>query len=48
MLVSSSEYDELLELSDRILVVFRGRIVARLRREDADQATIARFAGGYS
>lgn len=48
MLVSSSEYDELLELSDLILVVFRGRIVARLHREDADQATIAHFAGGYS
>lgn len=48
MLVSSSEYDELLELSDEILVVFRGRITARLSRDNADQATIARYAGGYS
>jgi ABC-type sugar transport system ATPase subunit len=48
MLVSSSEYDELLGLCDRILVAFRGRLVASLSRDEADQATIARFAGGYS
>jgi ABC-type sugar transport system ATPase subunit len=48
MLVSSSEYDELLEICDRILVAFRGRLVASLSRNEADQATIARFAGGYS
>ena len=48
MLVSSSEYDELLALCDRILVAFRGRLVAALPAKEADQATIARFAGGYS
>jgi ABC-type sugar transport system ATPase subunit len=48
MLVSSSEYDELLGLCDRILVAFRGRLVASLPANEADQATIARFAGGYS
>jgi ABC-type sugar transport system ATPase subunit len=48
MLVSSSEYDELLGLCDRILVAFRGRLVASLSGNEADQATIARFAGGYS
>jgi ABC-type sugar transport system ATPase subunit len=48
MLVSSSEYDELLALCDRILVAFRGRLVASLSASQADQATIARFAGGYS
>ena len=48
LLVSSSEYDELLTLCDRILVAFRGRIVASLNRDEADQATIARYAGGYS
>jgi ABC-type sugar transport system ATPase subunit len=48
MLVSSSEYDELLGLCDRILVAFRGRLVAALAADEADQATIARFAGGYS
>jgi ABC-type sugar transport system ATPase subunit len=48
MLVSSSEYDELLGLCDRILVAFRGRLVASLSADEADQATIARYAGGYS
>ena len=48
MLVSSSEYDELLGLCDRILVAFRGRLVASLPVDEADQATIARYAGGYS
>jgi ABC-type sugar transport system ATPase subunit len=48
MLVSSSEYDELLGLCDRILVAFRGRLVASLPVDEADQAIIARFAGGYS
>ena len=48
MLVSSSEYDELLGLCDRILVAFRGRLVASLSGDQADQATIARYAGGYS
>jgi ABC-type sugar transport system ATPase subunit len=48
ILVSSSEYDELLEVCDRILVVYRGRVVASLPRAGADQATIAHYAGGYS
>ncbi|HSL63259.1 MAG TPA: sugar ABC transporter ATP-binding protein, partial [Gaiellaceae bacterium] len=47
MLVSSSETSELQLLCDRILVMYRGRIVARLRREEADEATIARFAMGH-
>jgi len=46
--MSTSEYDELLELCDRILVAFRGRLVASLPVDEADQAIIARFAGGYS
>ena len=48
ILVSSSEYDELIGLCDRILVAFRGRLVAALPATQASQATIARFAGGYS
>jgi ABC-type sugar transport system ATPase subunit len=48
ILVSSSEYEELLGLCDKILVVFRGRIAATLARDEADQATIAHYAGGYS
>jgi ABC-type sugar transport system ATPase subunit len=47
MLISSSETSELRLLCDRILVMYRGRIVARLRREEADEATIARFAMGH-
>ncbi|MDF2751763.1 MAG: putative transporter ATP-binding protein [Gaiellaceae bacterium] len=47
LLVSSSETSELQLLCDRILVMYRGRIVARLSREEADDATIARFAMGH-
>lgn len=46
VLVSSSEYDELLELCDRILVLFRGRIVADLQPEEATEARVAALAGG--
>ena len=47
MLVVSSENDELIELSDRILVMFRGRIVASMSSQEADEQTIARYAGGH-
>ena len=46
MLASSSEYDELLELCDRIVVLFRGRVVADLRPEEASEARVAALAGG--
>ena len=46
MLASSSEYDELLELCDRIIVLFRGRIVADLRPEEATETRVAALAGG--
>ncbi len=46
MLASSSEYDELLELCDRILVLFRGRIVADLLPEEASETRVAALAGG--
>jgi ABC-type sugar transport system ATPase subunit len=48
MLVSSSEYDELLELCDRILVLFRGQIVGDLRPEEATETRVAALAGGAS
>ncbi len=48
MLVSSSENDELIELCDRIIVLFRGRVVAELRAEEATEARIAALAGGVS
>jgi ABC-type sugar transport system ATPase subunit len=47
ILVSSSETPELLTLCDRILVMFRGRIVAALSRAEATEARIAHFAGGH-
>jgi ABC-type sugar transport system ATPase subunit len=47
ILASSSEIPELLTLCDRILVMFRGRVVASLRREEATEAKIAHFAGGH-
>jgi ABC-type sugar transport system ATPase subunit len=47
ILVSSSETPELLTLCDRIVVMFRGRVVATLPRAEADEATIARLAGGH-
>jgi len=47
ILVSSSENPELLTLCDRILVMYRGRIVASLDRDEATEARIAHFAGGH-
>jgi len=47
LLVSSSEIDELGELCDRILVLFRGRQVAFLDREQASEDRLARIAGGH-
>ena len=46
MLVSSSEYDELYELCDRIVVLFRGRVVATLPRQEATESRLAALAGG--
>jgi ABC-type sugar transport system ATPase subunit len=47
ILLSSSETPELQLLCDRILVMFRGRVVARLTSDEADEARIARFAMGH-
>jgi ABC-type sugar transport system ATPase subunit len=47
ILVSSSEVPELLTLCHRIIVLFRGRVVATLSREEATEARIAHFAGGH-
>jgi ABC-type sugar transport system ATPase subunit len=46
LLVSSSENDELLELCDSILVLFRGRLVASLNRDQASDERLARLSGG--
>ena len=47
LLVSSSEADELLDLCDRIVVLFRGRVVASIPTEEASEETLARYAGGH-
>ena len=47
ILVSSSETPELRLLCDRILVMYRGRIVASLGREEATEARIAQYALGH-
>jgi ABC-type sugar transport system ATPase subunit len=46
ILVSSSETEELFLLCDRILVMFRGEIVASLDRATATEADLARYAMG--
>jgi ABC-type sugar transport system ATPase subunit len=47
VLVSSSEIPELRTLCDRIIVMFRGRAVASLSRDEATEARIAHIAGGH-
>jgi ABC-type sugar transport system ATPase subunit len=47
VLVSSSEIPELQILCDRIIVMFRGRAVVTLTRDEATEARIAHFAGGH-
>jgi ABC-type sugar transport system ATPase subunit len=45
LVVSSSEYPELLELCTRIIVMYNGKVVAELA-SSASEATLARHAGG--
>jgi len=46
VLMISSELPEILGLSDRILVMFQGRVVKELSREDATEEKIAFYATG--
>ena len=48
MLVSSSEYDELCEVCDRIVVLFRGRVVATVPRHEATETKLAALGGGMN
>ncbi|MDE0974316.1 MAG: ABC transporter ATP-binding protein [Candidatus Nanopelagicales bacterium] len=49
VLLVSAELDEVLGLSDRILVMYDGEIVAELESADADRAEIGRLmAGGHA
>ncbi|MHB1568623.1 MAG: sugar ABC transporter ATP-binding protein [Solirubrobacteraceae bacterium] len=47
ILVSSSETEELRLLCDRILVMYRGRIVASLPRDEATDDRVAQYAVGH-
>jgi simple sugar transport system ATP-binding protein len=46
VLLVSSELDEVMSLSDRILVMFDGKIVAEFAHDQADEKTLGRFMGG--
>jgi ribose transport system ATP-binding protein len=46
VLVSSSEVAELQQVCDRVLVFYRGRIVAQLANADVDEDTVMRCATG--
>ncbi len=44
--VISADIDEIFSLSDRILVIYRGRIVADLSADEANVEEVGRFMGG--
>jgi ABC-type uncharacterized transport system ATPase subunit len=46
VLLISSELDEVMSLSDRILVMFDGKIVAEFAHDQTDEKTLGRFMGG--
>ena len=46
VLLVSSELDEILTLSDRILVMFEGRIVAEFRRGEVTERELGLKMGG--
>ncbi|MBC7387553.1 MAG: ABC transporter ATP-binding protein [Cryobacterium sp.] len=48
VLLVSSELDEILQLSDRILVIYAGEIVAEFKRGEADENRIGGVMGGGS
>jgi general nucleoside transport system ATP-binding protein len=48
VLLISSELDEILDLSDRIVVLFRGRIIGEMHRAEADRDRLGLLLGGAS
>ena len=48
IVVSSSETPELMLLCDRIVVMFRGSVVADLPRAEVSEATITHYASGHN
>jgi simple sugar transport system ATP-binding protein len=47
VLLVSEDLDELLELADRILVIFRGQLVHEVRASEADLTEIGRHMAGH-
>lgn len=47
VLVISSDLDELMELSDRIVVMFRGKVVGDVRRDEVDLQKLGLMMAGY-
>lgn len=48
ILLISEDLDELLEMSDRIAVIFEGRIVAQVTRDQADPRVLGQYMAGGS
>ena len=46
VLVVSTELDEVMALADRVVVMYRGRIVANLRRDETDHSEVGLFMAG--
>jgi len=46
ILLISSELDEILELADRILVIYRGQVTGEMTRSEATREKIGRLMGG--
>lgn len=46
ILLVSSELDEVMSLSDRILVMYDGKVVAEFTHDQADERTLGRYMGG--
>jgi simple sugar transport system ATP-binding protein len=44
----SADFDEVLNLSDRILIIFEGKIIGELTREQASVEALGRLLGGVS
>ena len=46
ILLVSADFDEVLNLSDRILIVFEGKIIGELSRAEASVEALGRLLGG--
>ena len=46
MLLISTELEEILDLADRIVVIFNGRIVGEMRAADVDIERLGMLMGG--